>query len=495
MIVLLLACAPKIDRGPTLLEKNAQAPAWVELADDGPNVYYQAVIDAGSAYDPPDQHGLAALTARALVEAGAGERTAQEIREALYPTANGFNIVVGRDQVSLRLRCHRDHAVLCAELFADVLGSPTFREADVTRIRDEAVLAVTEDLEASEEALGEEAFYAALYEAHPYGHPIRGRAGTLALLAPDDLAAFHARHYLRATVTFGIAGPVPDEARAHLERVAGALPVATPPELILPAPRRVEGRELLVLDTDNALTGFHLGHPVELDRNHPDWPALKIALAAFGQHRHAGGRLFRTVRTARGLNYGTYAYAEPFTQRGWSKQPENGMQLHQQHFLLWIRPTSIENGPFAVKLAIDELELLVEQGLTEQELESWKQQLVRFTPLEALDPGRRLAYALDAATTGTPNVLDFVPRALAGVTLEEVNAALKKHLHPSDLTIVAVTGEGESLEKRLGEENETSIVYADVTPGPAQADRDATVAKKDLAIDQVHRQPAAGLFR
>lgn len=495
MILLALACAPKVDRGPTLLERAADAPAWVELGGDGPNVYYQAVIRAGSGYDPDDQHGLAALTAHAMVEAGAGENTAQQIREALFPTANAFEVVVGRDLVSLRLRCHRDHAVLCAGLFADALVRPTFRPADVDRLRDQAQRAVTDDLAASEEALGEEVFHAAIYEAHPYGHPVQGRAGTLALLDADDLAAFHRRHYLRATVTFGTAGAVPDEARALLQQAQQALPVAAAPELLLPLPHQPEGRELVVIDTDNAVTGFHLGHPLEVDRNHEDWAALKVALAAFGRHRHSGGRLFRTLRTARGLNYGTYAYSEPFTQRGWSKLPENARTQQQQHFFLWIRPTSVENGPFALKLALAELTELVEHGLTQDELDTWKQHLSRFAPLEAVDPGRRLAYALDAAVTSTPNPIELVPRLVPDLTLEQVNDAIRRHLHPDDLVIVAVTGEGEKLAEALGEGMVTPIVYADVEPGPAQAEQDDTVSRTDLDIRTVHHQPAEGLFR
>lgn len=492
---LLVACAPKIERGQTAAARDSTTPAWVQLDEQGPNVYLQAVVRAGSSYDPVGHEGLAALTAAAMVDAGAGDRTAQELREALYATANSISVVVDRDFVSFRLRCHQDHAVLCAQAFADVLTAPRFRPADVELLKTDAIDAVTAGQTDDDERLGENAFYATLYSAHPYGHPIQGRAGVLPLLQPDDLRRFHTQHYVRTAVTLGISGRHDAEVDGILTAALATLPTTTAPERILPAPIQPKGRQLVVLDTATSVTGFHLGHTIDVDRNHPDWAALRVGLAVLGAHRQSSGRLFRTLRTDRGLNYGTYAYSEPFVQQGWGKLPENGVLHAQNHFSLWIRPTSIENGPFALKLAIDELEQLVEKGITAEEFEGMRRNLALFQPLEAVSPSRRLGFRLDAVTTGTPDLLDFMPRALEALTLDDVNAALKRHLHPDSLFIVAVSGEGESLAALLGEDKATSIVYADVVPEPAQAERDAVIADKALALESVFVQPAEGIFR
>jgi zinc protease len=220
-------------------------------------------------------------------------------------------------------------------------------------------------------------------------------------------------------------------------------------------------------------------------------------MTAFGAHRQSFGRLYQTLRGARGLNYGDYAYAEPFVQRGWSVLPEQGVRRRDNHFLMWLRPTGDANGAFAVKLAIDELERLVADGLTEEEFANTVAYLKRRTRLEATDPGRQLAYALDAEVTGTPDVLDFLPRVLDSVDRGEVNAALAEHIHPDDLWIVAVSGDGPALARALIEENPTPIVYADVTPGEDQAERDAAIAEKSLGLDpaQLFVLEADGVFR
>ncbi|MBW1881078.1 MAG: insulinase family protein, partial [Deltaproteobacteria bacterium] len=410
LLFLLAACVPHVEAGPSVVAK-AQAPVrLVTLPDPGsPNVYLQAIAAAGSARDPVGQEGLAWLTARSMVEAGAGTRSGQTLKEALYPTGNEIEQVIDREWVSFRLTCHRDHASLCLELFTEVLLDPRFDDADVVRLRDEALYQVTQGLLADEEALGGEVLDTWMFEGHPYGHPVMGRAGVLPLLDAEAARSFHARHYVREAVIGGIAGAFDPALVAAFQDRLDALPGVRAPELVLQSPAPIEGRTLLAVDTTTEVTGFHLGHPLSVDRNHPDWPALYLGVAAFGVHRQVHGRLFRSLRGDRGLNYGTYAYMEPFVQRGWTTLPEQGVLRRQPHFSLWIRPNSIENGPFALKLALDELERLVTDGLEEGEYERNRSYLHGHLASEAHDPGRRLAYALDAAATETPNLLEHVP--------------------------------------------------------------------------------------
>jgi hypothetical protein len=60
-----------------------------------------------------------------------------------------------------------------------------------------------------------------------------------------------------------------------------------------------------------------------------------------------------------------------------------------------------------------------------------------------------------------------------------------------------VTGDAEGTRRALVEETETPIVYRDVTPDEAQADRDAEVASWPLELhpDDVWVSKANGIFR
>jgi zinc protease len=498
-IALVLAgCAPKVDRGPIPFEQAQQPVKVVQEADPAStDVWLEARIHAGSAYDPEGMDGLAALVAESLVEAGAGERTGQQVRDALYPTGNELEVYPDREWISLRLRCHRDHEALCVELFTDALVHPRFDDVDVKRLKANAEYAVTDDLMGSEEELGRVAFDALLYEGHPYGHPVAGRAGEVELLTPDDLRSFFASHYVREAITVGIAGGFDAATEADLERRLGPLPGTMPPELALFAAQTEKGRRMVILDTQGHATGFELGVPWGVTRNDPDFPALYLAFTALGAHRQSTGRLYRAMRADRGLNYGDYAYPEPFVQRGYESLPENGVMRSQTCWYAWIRPVTEENGPFALRLAVSELERFQRDGLTADELDDTRAYLTGFVPLLARDPGRRLSFALDAVTTGTPDLLDAIPAALPGLTLEAVNAAIQRRVVLDNLEILAVSGDGEALRQRIVSDPTTPIVYSGATPDAGQAAQDAEISALPLGLstDRIVVQPADGLFR
>ena len=82
-LLVLCACAPKRAPGPVPVERMREPVRLVTMPDPkSPNIYLQAIVHAGSALDRAGEEGLAHLTASALVDAGAGERSADEVREA-----------------------------------------------------------------------------------------------------------------------------------------------------------------------------------------------------------------------------------------------------------------------------------------------------------------------------------------------------------------------------------------------------------------------------
>jgi zinc protease len=438
---------------------EAQAPVrlYETPVAGSPAIDLAAVIRAGSAFDPVGSEGIAALTARAMKEAGAGARTPDDVRTALLPTGNELQLVVDREWVSFRLRCHPDHATLCIDLFADVLAQPSFGEADVQRLRDDAIHAVTDGLRENDEALGWEVLQSVLYEGHPYGHPVDGRAGVLPLLGPAETRAFHAAHYVRESTVVGIAGGYSSEDRDHLAARLDEIPARRAPDDALFEPPPVSGRSIVAVDTQTPVTGIHFGHPIAVDRNHADWPALYLATHALGSHRQSFGRLFGALRAERGLNYGDYAYVEHHVERRGSSAADQAVVRRDNAFTVWIRPTSIDDGPLALELAISEVERWVNDGLTQEELDDVRSWLLGSLAVQTPDAGWKQLYALEAAASGTPDLLTYLPGVLPDLALEDVNAAIARHVRPADLRIVAVTGEAEAFVATLRSEEHTSL--------------------------------------
>jgi zinc protease len=492
----LSACIPTIPRGSSVLDLARTGPRVVTLIEPAAaDVYLTATVLAGSASDPVGQEGLAALTLAAITQAGAGARGPDEVRELLYEVGGALETVADMDQVTLRLRCHRDHAQTCAGLFGDLLVAPRFDEATVERLRDDAVAALTVGVADDEEHLAMLALETWLFEGRPYGHPTVGRHGALPVLGAAQVRAFWDQHYLPGATVLGVAGAADADLVGGLVARWSDRPDKPFRQEPLLRPVAFDGRELLVVDTGSDVVGFRVGQLLDVDRNHPDWPALQLAFTAFGAHRQSFGVLFGSLRAERGLNYGTYAYIEPFRERGDAALPEQGVVRRQSMLHLWLRPTSQENAPFALKLALDELSRLARDGITQAQLDDTRSYLLGSLPLQAPTPGRRLAFAVEAEATGTPDPTSLLPQALAGLTLDSVNAALYRHLRPDGLRIVAVGGDPEALIARLTGDAPTPIFYQGVSPDEAQAARDADVAAQALHLVGARVVPVGELFR
>ena len=132
----------------------------------------------------------------------------------------------------------------------------------------------------------------------------------------------------------------------------------------LPAPRALDGRELLLVDKDAIATAISIGFPIDLTRAGDDFYALMVANSYFGEHRTFNGLLMNKMRGQRGLNYGDYSYIENFIQDGGSRLPVPNIPRSRQFFSIWIRPVPHHNAHFALRQAIRELHVLVDEGLS-----------------------------------------------------------------------------------------------------------------------------------
>ncbi len=492
----LAGCLHATPPGPSPAELAGQVRAPVILPVAGAStVAVQLTVRAGSAHDPTGQEGLAWLTARMLAEAGTGELDGDDVSDRLYALGSSLEWIVDKELVTFRARCLAEDAAEVVALVSGVVTAPVWSTEALPRLIDEATNELEVGLVSSDEALGDAVLDLWLNEGHPYGHPDQGRTGVLGLLTVDDVQRFHREHYVRQATFAGLAGATEPALAEALSSALASLP-DTPSAPATPKPRPVPaGRELVVIEKATAGTGLHFGHPLAVDRGHSDFPALRVAMTAFGEHRESYGRLYQALRETRGLNYGDYAYVEHYRQVGWSRTQELGTVREQGQFSVWIRPTSAANGPFALKMAVAMTEELVDSGLSDQELEDFRSRVALGTPLKARTPARRLGFALDALALGDPDLLLTLPEAVAALDAPAVDEALARHLTPENLRIVVVTGDAQAFVDAVTGDAPTPVVYDGATPTAEQAARDEAIAAHDLGIDSVRIVGPEGLFR
>jgi zinc protease len=465
--------SPPLPDASTVLKLDAEAPL----------VAFRVQFRTGAADDPPGKEGLSALSALLTSDGGTKELTYRQVLERLDPMAASLSAQPDREVTTFVGTVHRDHAAAFAKLMTDLITAPRLDEADFTRIRDLLLASIRTNLRSSDdEELGKEALNALVFKGHPYGRPIEGTVEGLQHITLDDVRAYRQSHYTRATVTLGIAGGAPAALVADLKRTFGALPDGEAPKAEIPAPRRPEGMEVVLVDKPTPTAAISIGAPIALTRSDADFLPLMLANSYLGEHRTFNGRLMNLMRGARGLNYGDYSYVETFIQEGGGTFPLTNIPRHRQTFSIWIRPVAHENALFALREAVRETARLAKDGLTEEEFEETRKYLLNVSRLWMQTQSRRLGDLLDARFYGTPPLVERVQTGLAKLTRDEVNAAIRKYIDPENLCVAIVADKADDLQAALLSGDPSPITYQTPTTDPALLSEDKEIASWPLKV-------------
>jgi zinc protease len=342
-------------------------------------------------------------------------------------------------------------------------------------VRDDLLSALVQDLrESNDEELGKERLQANVFAGTPYGHPALGTVEGLRALTLDDVRRFVATHYTRANVTIGVGGDAPAALPARIQAELAKLPFGEKPAARQVTGRRPKGLEVEIVEKDTRGTAVSFGHPIDVVRGHADFVALWVAKTWLGEHRSSTSHLYQRIREERGMNYGDYAYVEAFPRGMFQFFPDPNLGRRAQLFEVWIRPVVPENAHMALRIAIHELRRLVEDGLSQEDFEATRQYLMKNVFVMTAKQDQRVGYALDARWYGTPEFTRYMREGLAKLSREDVNAAIRRHLSGTDLSVVVVTKDGKALANALVTDGPSTVKY--------DADKPAALLEEDRAI-------------
>ncbi len=392
-----------------------------------PMLALNAVFDAGSARDPVDRNGLSMMV-NGLLNEGSGKLDADAIAAGFEGLGAEFAASSDRDMAGVSLRSLSDPALRApaVALLARVLRAPSFPSANFERERERALLGLKQ-AEHSPGEVAARAFYAQLYEAHPYAAASDGSEAGLKALTRDDLVAFHRRYYVGRNAVLAIIGDLSRaEARTIAEQVLGGLPAgrAAPalPKVadLVPHVRRAEH----VIEHPSSQTHILMGE-AGMARNDPDYFPLLVGNYVLG----GGGfvsRLTEEIRTKRGLSYSVYSYFHPLREPG--------------PFIVGLQTA---NHQRAEALAVTRRVLAdyIRTGPTEAELAAARKNLTGGFPLR-IDSNRKIAEYLTVIgfyRLPLGYLDDFIARVEA-VTVEQVRDAFRRRVHPEHMVTVIVGG-------------------------------------------------------
>jgi len=409
-----MSTSPGPATGPTVI---------VEASHDTPLVWFDIAIRGGASMDPRGVEGLhrhAALLARR----GAGRRERAELDETLDSLGAALDISVTRDAVSLSGLALSRHLDAVIELAADVLAAPRFSEDEHARLLRETPQ-VLDEIRDDDSALATRWFDWLCCPGHPYGRTSLGTEASLQQIDRATSIALWRREVVADNLVIGLAGDIDDAAAARVvTRLTERLPAGPRPWVVLDGPGEpVRGRRTILVDKpERTQAQLRIGH-LSVRYGEPDTAALAIAEAVFGGM--FSSRLMQEIRVKRGWSYGAGCALRRSRLPHW--------------FEIWMAAGIDVAGP-AVALTLDLFADYAARGPTDEEFDFARSYLVGAMPFHVATARQRMQLAVRDAVFELPaGFTARLPEELAQLTAEDVRLACRRHLHPDDAVIVAVT--------------------------------------------------------
>ncbi len=450
---------------------------------EDPTVAFRLLFRVGSQHDPAGKEGLAALTAALLTQGATQQYSYEQILEKLYPMAADISEQVDKEMTVFMGRTHKDNLAEYYAIFKDVLLHPAFKEEDFNRVKSDVRNYLQKSLRyAQDEELGKEVLYEYIFAGTPYGHIEEGHIASVQSITLEDVKAFYQKYYVRANLVIGLGGGYDTSFVNQVQADFAALSAgeAAPQPPINPAP--IEGMHVKIVEKNANATAISFGFPIHVRRGQRDYYALDIARSWLGEHRNSASHLYQVIREARGLNYGDYAYIEHFP-RGYARNfPPPNVARRQQVFQIWIRPVPNETRLFAFRAALRELQKMVDAGMSKEDFELTRKFLKNYNLHYAPTTMTKLGYALDDHFYGIKgNHWEIYRKMLDELTLEEVNAAIKKHWNYRNLKAVFITTDAAGLKDALVNNTPSPITYESEKPAEI-LEEDKLIANYPLTV-------------
>ena len=477
--------------------KLAHDPVLMPVATD-PTVSIKIGFAIGAQNDPAGKEGLTYLTATLMAEGATKKHPYPEILKLLYPIAAGYGVRVDKELITFSGRVHKDNLDAYVPMLLDAIREPAFDEADFTRIRQRTRDFIEKTLRySSDEELGKATLYGAAFAGTPYAHLNAGTTAGLDAITLDDVKQFHARNFTRDDVVLAIGGGYDAALVERMKRELAQLPAGKPVAVAAPAVKAPDGRPVTIVKKPGPATAISFGFPIEAKRGDRDFYALWVANSWLGEHRNSSSHLYSVIREKRGMNYGDYSYIECFPEGGNRNVPPPNVPRRRQLFEVWIRPIPNDQAQFALRAAMREVETLARNGLTQEQFDLTRSFVTKYSLNFAVSTDERLGYALDDRIYGlkAPGHLGNFRHVIPTLKLAEVNAAIKKHLHPDRMWIAMVSEQADSLAARLASGVPSPMKYATPKPDAVLAE-DKTIESYPLALkrEQIQVVPVDAMF-
>lgn len=502
-----------------LVAGSAWAISAVELKQPNSNkVVFMVRFNHGSIDDPAGKEGLTFATASLMAQGGAGGMSFAEIQDKMMPWAAGYFAAVDKQVTTFTFQVPVDFVEEFYPLVKNVLLSPDFSEADFSRVMKAQQNYVDQVVRASsDEDYSKFALEHQLFRGGNMQHLKQGTSTSVQGISLDDIKSHYRNTFTRNNVVVGMAGNFNEKMLKTLKSDLAGLSDARFTPATPAKANTADGIEVEIIAKDGAFgSAIFTGAPLSITRSDDEFAALMIANSWMGEHRKSYSRLYQKIRQTRSMNYGDYSYIEWYSAGGQNQLPPYGVPRSSNYWSIWIRPVQIASqlkeqyeeladitighAHFALRMAIREFDLMIKNGMSEEDFEATKTFLRSYTKLYAQSPAQQLGWLMDSKFYGRKDYLAELDTLLKNTTLEQVNSAIRKHWQTENMFVTIVTDatEAQPLADSLINNTPSPMSYSNLVKSGLPADvlaEDDLVAVYPLNIKKVNIIQSADTFQ
>jgi zinc protease len=445
---------------PALPAFHPQEPKRVQLSNgmviflqedhELPLIDGSARIRGGSRAEPANKAGLMDIYGEVWRTGGTKSQTGDQLDDFLEIRAAKVEAGATADSTTIAWSCLKNDFDDVFKVFDDLLREPEFRQDKIDLAKGEEFDAISRRNDDVGAIASREMVKLAYGPDNPYARV--AEYATVAAITRQDLLDWHKAQVAPNNIILGIVGDFDSaEMEAKLRQAFESWPKGTPwkdPDIQFHPAK--PGYYLVPKEDVNQSSIRMVG--LGTTRKDPDYYAIQVFNDAFGGGFYS--RLFRDLRTAKGLAYGVGGGV------GTSFDHPGILQI-----AMGTKSTSTVEG---IQGIYDEIDNLKTHPLTEEEVKHAKDSILNSFVFNFDSPDKVLRERMSYEFYGYP--ADFLEKYRAGiekVTPEDVARVAEKYMHKDQFPVLVV-GNTKEFDKPLSSLGPVTTIDISIPPPPGE---------------------------
>jgi zinc protease len=398
-----------------------------------PIIRMNLMSGCGSKLDPVDKKGLSNLFAMSIDE-GAGEYDAFQLSNEFDILGSDFDIHSTNDNTYFLSRLLRENLDKTFELFSTIILKPHFDEKSFEKEKRKIITRILQTKDDPDEIANNVFEYLLFNHTHPYAFPVIGRDTHIESIRIDDVRNFYNKHLLPSDTSLIMVGNINRKETEELAAKYFSDWNTTNANGRITEKAKENKPGIYFIDKPGSVQSeIRIGHLTDKREQKNYFPRLLLNLILGGQF---SSRINLNLRENKGYTYGAFS---------------NFNFLMDEAYFYVSTSVGQENTYKAIEEIRKELSG-IKAGVSEEELTFSKTSLMRKFPSNFETNGQIASSISRMVMYNLPdNHFNNYLQIIHDVTIDQVNDAAMKYIHPEKMITLIVGSKEVILEQFNGE--------------------------------------------